>query len=317
MRQSQHFSSILEQALLACMACFATPSEHIDFEYKFHNLYVKSKNYYENLKFQYRTNTPLASKDLASFTKEPPALGSAREDAHNSGYKGETSWYFFSNSLSRHHLPSLVLAGPHGYTKNMTLLKNRSASVSIDPKPAWKAQECGPSPLAPTEIRRLVQQSARRHQVDEALAMAIAWAESGFDRRRNSPKGARGPMQLMPETALRFGVTDICDPEDNIEGGMKYLRVLFDEFQNPLFVAAAYNSGEQRVRQYSGIPPFAETLGYVAKVVNHQLGLPMPSLKRSATRRSGRAAAATNRDDATGVIPVEKTGRFIGGVMHF
>ncbi|WP_287088884.1 lytic transglycosylase domain-containing protein, partial [Mesorhizobium sp.] len=140
-------------------------------------------------------------------------------------------------------------------------------------------QECGPSPLSATEIKTLVVGTARRHKVDEVFATAIAWAESGFDRTRNSNKGARGPMQLMPDTAARFGVKDVCDPAQNIEGGMKYLRVLLDEFQNPLLVAAAYNSGEQRIYEHGGIPPFKETVGYVAKVVNYQLGLPMPSAK--------------------------------------
>ncbi|TIR62696.1 MAG: lytic transglycosylase domain-containing protein, partial [Mesorhizobium sp.] len=102
-------------------------------------------------------------------------------------------------------------------------------------------QECGPSPLSATEIKSLVVETARRHKVDEVFATAIAWAESGFDRIRNSNKGARGPMQLMPATAERFGVRDVCDPAQNIEGGMKYLRVLLNEFQNPLLVAAAYN----------------------------------------------------------------------------
>lgn len=175
--------------------------------------------------------------------------------------------------------------------------------------------ECGPSPLDPDAIRSLVVETARRHGVDEGFAVAIAWAESRFDQDRNSPKGARGPMQLIPETAIRFGVQDICDPAQNIEGGMKYLRFLLDEFQNPLLVAAAYNSGEGRIYEYGGVPPFQETVGYVAKVVNFQLGLPMPSGKRKASGVA-RDMGAKNNSDA-GVIAVEKTGKFVGGVMHF
>ncbi|WP_164850578.1 lytic transglycosylase domain-containing protein [Sinorhizobium medicae] len=178
--------------------------------------------------------------------------------------------------------------------------------------------ECGPSPFSPEEVKSLVVQTARKYRVDEVFATAIAWAESGFDQSRNSPKGARGPMQLMPATAARFGVTDICDPAENIEGGMKYLRFLLDEFQNPLLVAAAYNSGEQRIYQHGGIPPFQETVGYVAKVVNYQLGLPMPT----ATGKARPAAAPQAVSDASdsgdaGVIAVKKTGKFVGGVMHF
>lgn len=160
--------------------------------------------------------------------------------------------------------------------------------------------ECGPSPLNPEEVKSLVVQTARKYRVDEVFATAIAWAESGFDQSRNSPKGARGPMQLMPATAARFGVKDICDPAQNIEGGMKYLRFLLDEFQNPLLVAAAYNSGEQQIYQHGGIPPFQETVGYVAKVVNYQLGLPMPSAKA----RRGRPLRRRSRMRVTAATPV-------------
>ncbi|WP_457812212.1 lytic transglycosylase domain-containing protein [Sinorhizobium meliloti] len=178
--------------------------------------------------------------------------------------------------------------------------------------------ECGPSPLSPEEVKSLVVQTARKYHVDEVFATAIAWAESDFDQSRNSPKGARGPMQLMPATAARFGVKDICDPAENIEGGMKYLRFLLDEFQNPLLVAAAYNSGEQRIYQHGGIPPFQETVGYVAKVVNYQLGLPMPSAKGKARPAAAPQAVSDASDSGdAGVIAVKKTGKFVGGVMHF
>lgn len=176
--------------------------------------------------------------------------------------------------------------------------------------------ECGPSPNTPDEIKLMVAETARRHGVDEGLAIAITWAESRFDLDRNSPKGARGPMQLIPGTAVRFGVTDSCDPAQNIEGGVKYLRFLLDEFQNPLLVAAAYNSGEGRIYEYGGVPPFQETVNYVAKVVNFQLGLPMPAGKRKAGNVVRDVAANTN-DGGAGVIAVQKSGKFVGGVMHF
>ncbi|MER8887482.1 lytic transglycosylase domain-containing protein [Mesorhizobium sp. M0816] len=178
-------------------------------------------------------------------------------------------------------------------------------------------QACGPSPLSPSEIKKLVVDTARRHKVDEVFATAIVWAESGFDQTRNSDKGARGPMQLMPAIAERFQVEDICDPQQNIEGGMKYLRVLLDEFQNPLLVAAAYNSGEQRIYAYGGIPPFRETVGYVAKVVNYQLGLPMPAARGKPNASGTTTIAGGGEDGDVGVIAVKKTGKFVGGVMHF
>ncbi|KAB2716198.1 lytic transglycosylase domain-containing protein [Brucella intermedia] len=185
------------------------------------------------------------------------------------------------------------------------------------PKETTSVPECGPSPLPPEKIKALVEQAARRHQVDAFFATAIAWTESRFDQSRNSDKGARGPMQLMPETAARFGVQDVCDPEANIEGGMKYLRVLLDEFRNRLLAAAAYDAGESRIYEYGGIPPFKETVGYVAQVINYQIGIPMPALKNRAFGKDAKSAPVVASRVESGIIAVKKTGTFVGGVMHF
>jgi hypothetical protein len=173
--------------------------------------------------------------------------------------------------------------------------------------------ECGPSPLSPDEIQNVVAETAQRHGVDAVFATAIAFAESNFDQHRNSNKGARGPMQLMPDTAERFGVTDVCDPIANIDGGVRYLRVLIDEFKNPILAAAAYNAGEGRIYEYGGIPPFQETVSYVAKVLNFQLGLPVPS--RDA--RPATVVSSPTGNSAGGVIQERVPGQFVGGVMHF
>lgn len=177
------------------------------------------------------------------------------------------------------------------------------------------AAECGPSPGTPAEITQLVIEAAQRHKVDVGFAIAVATAESRLDRQRNSPKGARGPMQLMPDTAERFGVADICDPEENIDGGVRYLRELSDEFGNPLLVAAAYNAGEGRVREYGGIPPFKETLGYVAEVLNVQMGLDDDG---STASESGESAGDPQpKSNVSGVIASRERRQWVGGVMHF
>ncbi|MFI0848443.1 lytic transglycosylase domain-containing protein [Mesorhizobium sp. IMUNJ 23232] len=177
------------------------------------------------------------------------------------------------------------------------------------------ALECGPSPATQAEITRLVVEAAERHNVDADFAVAVVTAESRLDRLRNSPKGARGPMQLMPATAERFGVTDICDPEENIDGGVRYLRELDDEFRNPLLVAAAYNAGEGRVREHGGIPPFKETIAYVAKVLNIEVGLE----GNGATAAEPHSGADNPRPSshAAGVITSRKRRQWVGGVMHF
>ena len=173
--------------------------------------------------------------------------------------------------------------------------------------------ECGPSPATPAEITRLVIEAAERHDVDAGFAVAVVTAESRLERLRNSPKGARGPMQLMPATAERFGVTDICDPEENIDGGVRYLRELADEFRNPLLVAAAYNAGEGRVREYGGIPPFEETIRYVAEVLNIQMGLEGSD---AAAREQRDVADEQPSSPTSGVITARERRQWVGGVMH-
>ena len=177
------------------------------------------------------------------------------------------------------------------------------------------AAECGPSPATPAEITQLVIEAAQRHNVDVGFAVAVATAESRLDRLRNSSKGARGPMQLMPDTAERFGVADICDPEENIDGGVRYLRELSDEFGNPMLVAAAYNTGEGRVREHGGIPPFKETLGYVAKALNIQMGLDGNGL--AAREADASADDSQSPSKVSGVITSRERRQWIGGVMHF
>ena len=104
--------------------------------------------------------------------------------------------------------------------------------------------------------------------VSPALVLAVISAESTGRAGAISPAGATGLMQLMPDTASRFGVTDIANPEDNIRGGVAYLDWLMGEFGgDPLLVLAGYNAGENAVRRYEGVPPYAETRAYVPKVL--------------------------------------------------
>ena len=181
-------------------------------------------------------------------------------------------------------------------------------------KQARPAAQFAQGPATPGEITGLVVEAAQRYDVDASFAIAIVTAESRLDRLRNSPKGARGPMQLMPATAERFGVSDICDPEENIDGGVRYLRELTDEFHNPLLVAAAYNAGEGRVREHGGIPPFKETLGYVAEVLNIQMGLEGSALTLSERRNVADQQKST---PASGAITSRERRQWVGGVMHF
>ncbi len=124
-------------------------------------------------------------------------------------------------------------------------------------------------PSASDRYAPLVQKVAREHSLDQALLQAMIETESGFDPHAVSRKGAVGLMQLMPETARRYGVRDLYDPAENIQGGAKYLRDLMRKFNNDLSLTlAAYNAGEDAIIQYGNrIPPYRETLQYVPRVL--------------------------------------------------
>jgi soluble lytic murein transglycosylase-like protein len=136
---------------------------------------------------------------------------------------------------------------------------------------AHKAEELPPrvSVDAPPRIEYLVRLLAPRYRVPPRLALAIIDVESRFDPNAVSPKNAKGLMQLIPETAERFGVRNPFDARQNIEGGLAYLRWLTAYFEgNVTLVAAAYNAGEGAVDRHSGVPPFPETRDYVRKVID-------------------------------------------------
>ena len=140
------------------------------------------------------------------------------------------------------------------------------------------------NPPSPAEAEALVRRIAAEESVDGNLGVAVARSESGFRMDQVSPKGAIGLMQLMPATAKRFGV-DPCDPEGNVRGGARYLRVLQGRYRNPLLVIAAYNAGEDAVEQHRGVPPYPETVRYVAAVLNDLNGWPKPGAPGPRPRR--------------------------------
>lgn len=117
-------------------------------------------------------------------------------------------------------------------------------------------------------IKQMVSAAARKYQVPEKLAQAVAQAESGYDAQAVSPAGAVGVMQLMPDTASMLGVSDAMNPGQNIDGGVQYLGSLLQKFNGDYrLAAAAYNAGPGAVEQYGGVPPYKETRAYVDKVV--------------------------------------------------
>jgi soluble lytic murein transglycosylase-like protein len=122
----------------------------------------------------------------------------------------------------------------------------------------------------PSEVAALINRIALEEGVEDALVHSVIRAESNYNARAVSPKGALGLMQLIPSTARRFGVSDPFDPKDNIQGGVRYLRFLLEYYNNDYAKAvAAYNAGEGAVDKYHGIPPFPETRSYVIRVAKN------------------------------------------------
>jgi soluble lytic murein transglycosylase-like protein len=130
---------------------------------------------------------------------------------------------------------------------------------------------------APPQIEKLVRQLAPQFRVDPKLALTIIAVESNFDAYAVSRSAAMGLMQLIPQTARRFGVTNAFDARQNIRGGMAYLRWLLAYYQGDVtLVAAAYNAGEGAVDRHKGVPPFSETQEYVKRVVARFGNAPHP-----------------------------------------
>jgi len=141
------------------------------------------------------------------------------------------------------------------------------AAAPVPPKPR---QQSMPEVRidAPRHILELVKKHAPRFRLAPQLVLAFIRAESNFDVAALSPKNAKGLMQLIPDTADRFSVRNPYDPEQNIRGGMAYLRWLMAYYEGDVeLVAAAYNAGEGAVNRYRGVPPYAETRAYVLRIL--------------------------------------------------
>ncbi|MFM2111505.1 MAG: hypothetical protein RLZZ271_165 [Pseudomonadota bacterium] len=165
-----------------------------------------------------------------------------------------------SETAAQHlrHLSSIPLHMPACLSGDFTYLKSFNFKAYVGKLGQDKRQ-----------VAHLVQRIAADYGVDERLALAVAGVESNFEPRATSPKNAQGVMQLIPATARRFGVTDPYNAEDNIRGGLKYLKWLMERYSgNQRHALAAYNAGEGAVDRYKGVPPYPETQNYVRRVID-------------------------------------------------
>lgn len=178
----------------------------------------------------------------------------------------------------------------------------------------------------PTAYDRLIRRTATAHQVDAALVKAVMHIESAFNPHAVSHKGAQGLMQLMPETAQRYGARDLFDPVQNVRAGVMYLKDLQKLFKNNTrLVLAAYNAGENAVLRYKGIPPYNETQDYVRKVTkvhryyaaaethtNKVTSVGVPAARKlvsapvaaNATNSAPASTTSTKQTGVSGFIPV-------------
>ena len=191
----------------------------------------------------------------------------------------------------------------------------------IDNTFATAAPCAGVKPIPADDARALVVRIATEENFFPDFVQAVAKNESHFNSIALSDKGAFGLMQLKPETARRFKV-DLCNPADNVRGGVRFLRALHEKYRNPFFILAAYNAGEGAVEENQGVPPFPETVRFVAQVINDFYVWPAPG---SASRRGERrpvgqpdliepdtpSAAAASPD-----APARQGGWSDGFVMH-
>lgn len=162
--------------------------------------------------------------------------------------------------------------------------------LTPDPPPAAPIAQAPVAAPAPKTLNEMVNSASDTTNIDPDLINSVIHAESNFNARAVSPKGARGLMQLMPKTASDLGVSNSFDPNANVQGGTKYLQELLQRYNYDMVKAlAAYNAGPQRVDKYHGVPPYYETRAYVARIVRDF------NNKKMAERKAAAAAAKASQ----------------------
>lgn len=185
--------------------------------------------------------------------------------------------------------------------KYLLQLQGGSAEVPSEDVAAIEPEDVfGPiqgAESAKKPFAELIREAAAKYSVDADLVSSVIAAESNFDPQAVSKRNARGLMQLLPETAVRLGVQNIFDPQENIEAGTRFLRELLQLYNNDLVLAlAAYNAGPEQVQRYGRVPPFTETISYVRRVTRayHQAkAAPVATGKSPAPGREKRRSAVS------------------------
>ena len=181
---------------------------------------------------------------------------SARKAVPSAPKPSQAEWFWQAVS------PSMEASGPGRFTQAVASLGKAPKGQAV-PAPRLEAMQSIASQHGTTILLETLNK-----KISPAFVLALISVESGGRTAAESNKGAQGLMQLIPDTAARFGVTDSTDPAQNIKGGVAYLEWLMNEFQgDPILALAGYNAGENAVKKHGGVPPFAETRNYVPKVL--------------------------------------------------
>ena len=264
------------------------------------------------------------------MTKIPPAIlllivASVSALAQNSSYSIDN--FDFQNGVRIYQAPPTAPSGPsklparsRSARKSDTLNANAvpasslASSALIQPTLMSGSSRVDLSSLrgyttGNAQVDGYLIDSGTRHGVDPLLLYSVMHQESSFKSHAVSPKGARGLMQLMPGTAIRFGVTNIFDPRQNIEGGARYLRFLTDRFNGDVsLVLAGYNAGEGAVEKYGWrIPPYAETQEYVRRISRRYSLIQDPNSALYARTLSSRQVAALQSRESSPLSLYERT----------
>lgn len=170
-----------------------------------------------------------------------------------------------ASALSARAVP-VTRADPRSGHLIQTIVVAPKVVRSREVKPRDTARELSSEAALDSNVKELVEATSRQYDVNPALVDSVIQVESNYNPFAVSPKGAQGIMQLLPSTARRFGVRNTFDPKQNIEGGVKYLKFLQDTFKDDRLAVAAYNAGEKAVAKYNNVPPYPETMAYVAQV---------------------------------------------------
>jgi len=192
-----------------------------------------------------------------------------------------------------------------GFEKDLTLpapaaVPSPRMNPAFPQNPGLATREIGGAqasrPSSAVDLNAVVNSASSQYHLDPDLVNSVIHAESGFNARAVSPKGARGLMQLMPSTASELGVKDAFDSEANVGGGSRYLRELLERYNFDLVKAlAAYNAGPERVDHYNGVPPYYETRAYVARIV-HDYNRKKTAQEKEGAQTKKRASASASAD---------------------